>query len=287
MSIVSDPVRAQEVAELLYKAFNESAEGVFGYTTMPEDILPAGVEKGSREHRLFITLTVSIDYMRDAEALWAASRRAYENEGTRYLFRPEEVTRAAPAIVAQDLRNSGVALRRDQDGRIWRTVSITLARKWAGDPLNLVEAARYDAMTALTMVRREEGFPFLRGPKISALWVRMFRDNVGVPFANMRKVPIPMDVHVARATFSTAVLKGTIRGTLDQVRPLVETAWAKGLEGSRLIPLDIDEPLWHLSRYGCRRRGPAGCPVEGECVARLYCAEGLVRVSASGLEVDT
>ena len=172
-------------------------------------------------------------------------------------------------------------------GHIWRTVAATLHRKWHGDPLNLVKAAANDALALLTMLRGEAGFPFLRGPKISALWVRMPRDNVGLSFTNMSRIPIPMDVHIARATFSVGVLKGTIRGTLDQVRPLVEKAWADGLKNLRLIPLDVDEPLWHLSRYGCSRRGPAGCPVKGECVARLYCAGGLVRVSASGLEVNT
>ena len=39
------------------------------------DILPEGVEGGSLEHVLFITLTVSLDYMRDAPTLWESARK--------------------------------------------------------------------------------------------------------------------------------------------------------------------------------------------------------------------
>ena len=41
---------------------------------MPEDTLPDGAGKGSREHLLFITLTAAVDYQRDAHQLWEASR---------------------------------------------------------------------------------------------------------------------------------------------------------------------------------------------------------------------
>jgi hypothetical protein len=287
MDLASDPARAGKIGPLLYSAFNESSTGIFGHTTMPEDILPLDVERGSLEHRMFITLTVSIDYMRDAEVLWAASRRAFEDKDTRYLFYPQEVALVDPARVARDLQRSGVALRPNQDGHIWRTVALTLLEKWQGDPLNLVKAAAHDARGVLRMVRSELGFPFLRGPKISSLWVRMLRDNVGLQLSRMDQVPIPMDIHIGRATLSTGVLRGRFRGTLDQIRPYVEEVWAKGLEGSRFIPLDIDEPLWHLSRYGCSKRSPDGCPVTEQCPVQVFCARGMVRVSTEALEVNT
>lgn len=287
LALVCDPARAGKVGPLLYSAFNESPTGIFGHTTMPEDILPSGVEEGSLEHRMFITLTVSIDYMRDAEALWAASRNAFEDKHTRYLFYPHEVAVVEPARVVRDLQMSGVALRPNQDGHIWRTVSLTLLGKWRGDPLNLVKAANHDARRVLRLVRDESGFPFLRGPKISSLWVRMLRDNVGLQLRNLGQVPIPMDIHIGRATLSTGVLRGRYRGTLDQIRPDVEEAWARGLEGTRFVPLDVDEPLWHLSRYGCSRRTPDGCPAIEQCPAQVFCAPGLVKVSTESLEVDT
>lgn len=47
-----DNERAVKVARALYSAFNEDGPGVFGHTTMPEDILPKGMERGSYAHHL-------------------------------------------------------------------------------------------------------------------------------------------------------------------------------------------------------------------------------------------
>ena len=86
MSIVSDNKKGKKVAELLYNSF--STTGIHGRTDMPEDITPNGVVRGSTDHLLFITLTVSIDYQRDAPALWASSRRSFEDPETKYLLNP-------------------------------------------------------------------------------------------------------------------------------------------------------------------------------------------------------
>ena len=54
--------RARDLAELLWDSFSTS--GILGKTEMPEDIAPRGVERGSLEQLLFITLSVAIDYQR-------------------------------------------------------------------------------------------------------------------------------------------------------------------------------------------------------------------------------
>ena len=76
MSLKTDPRRAAQVGAALYQAFH--GDGVLGAVSMPGAILPDTVERGSVEHLHFITLTVAIDYMRDADALWAASRKTIE-----------------------------------------------------------------------------------------------------------------------------------------------------------------------------------------------------------------
>ncbi len=254
---------------------------------MPEDILPAGVSRGSYEQRMFITLTVSIDYMRDAAALWAASRRAFEYPPTRYLFDPSQLAQVPSPQVVRDLQRHGVSLRPNQDANIWTKVSLTLLQKWRADPLELIEATGYDALALLKTVRAEAGFPFLRGRKISALWVRMLRDNVGIALKNMNRIPIPADIHIVRATMSTGVLRGRFAGGLDTLRTAVENVWSDALQSTELSPLDIDEPLWHLSRQGCSKRGLDCCPLEASCPVRDYCVTGLVVVSTEGVKIDT
>ncbi len=286
-SLTADFKRAQEVARRLYDAFADTAQGIHGQTSMPEDILPAGVSRGSYEQRMFITLTVSIDYMRDAAALWAASRGAFEDHSTRYLFYPSQLAQVPLPQVVHDLQRHGVSLRPNQDANIWTKVSLTLLQKWSGDPLELVRAADHDAPTLLRAVRAATGFPFLRGRKISALWVRMLRDNVGIALQNMKLIPIPADIHIVRATMSTGVLRGRFVGSLDALRTAVENVWSNALQDAELAPLDVDEPLWHLSREGCSKRGLDCCPLEASCPVRDYCIRGCVAVSTEGVRIET
>jgi hypothetical protein len=66
--LATDIDRGRAVAKLLHEAFHTT--GIHGRNDMPEDSRPVGVERGSLEHILFLTLTVSIDYQRDANTLW-------------------------------------------------------------------------------------------------------------------------------------------------------------------------------------------------------------------------
>ena len=81
MSIFIDAERGKQVAEILYNSF--FTVGIFGKKETPEDIIPKGMMKGSLEHILFITLTVSIDYQRDASVLGYNSRKTFEDPETR------------------------------------------------------------------------------------------------------------------------------------------------------------------------------------------------------------
>lgn len=233
--------------------------------------------------------------MRDAEERWASARRAFEDESTRYLFFPYRVVEAGLESVARDLRKHGLARRPAKDARIWQTVCATLLQRWAGDPLKMVEAACYNAPRLLDMVRRERGkggFPYLGGDKISALWVRMLRDNVGLPLQEMDSLPIPTDIHVVRATLTTGVIAGQFVGTLEEARKMVERAWSQALAGSGLAPLDIDEPLWHLSRHGCHFHPkdeclPRDCPRYDSCPVAGFCVPGTVVVTQHGGELRT
>src|SRR5437870_5186532 len=81
-----DAARAYELIPLLYHQFNHSPDGIFGHRDMPEEILPETVQKGSLEHVIFITLTVSIDYQRDAPALWQSGRHTIDDPETSWLY---------------------------------------------------------------------------------------------------------------------------------------------------------------------------------------------------------
>ncbi|OPX68324.1 MAG: hypothetical protein A4E38_01844 [Methanoregulaceae archaeon PtaB.Bin108] len=302
MALELDVEKVGNVAPILYHAFLN--EGIHGRKDMPEDRPPAGVITGSLEHLLFLTLTVSIDYQRDAHALWDSARRTYEDPETRYLFDPAALQNVPFDRMMQDLQRHKLSKKIHHDTFIWRTVALTLLKKWGGDPRNFLAACDWNAVTILEHLRDDQhfdgkrltwDFPFLRGPKIGPLWVRMLRDNGKVEdISNLENVPIPVDVHVAKATLALGIVKGTYHGSLEGVYAFVRDAWKQGVcdvsTGKRpMIALDVDEALWHLSKFGCTKRNvvTGECPVKNECIMKGFCVKGKIHLGKDGIMLET
>lgn len=111
------------IARLPFESFRN--KGIHGRNDMPEDEPPPGVQGGSLDLILFITLTVAIDYQRDADALWESSRKTFANAETRYVFDPAAVHAAEPKRVRADLSKYGVPKKSRKDCDVLRTVAIT------------------------------------------------------------------------------------------------------------------------------------------------------------------
>jgi len=304
MDLAIDVARGRALASRLHALFSVTGAGILGHKTMPEDEPPAGVVRASLQHLLFITLTVAIDYQRDAPQLWTASRAAYADPVTRYLYEPAALHATPFSKIVADLHATGVSRKPRKDADIWHTVGIAFLKKYGGDPRRLLGACNHHAPTVLARLQNDThlqrdrpvpDFPFLRGPKIGPLWLRMLRDNVGVALHGMQEIPIPVDVHVARATFTTGVVRGEYQGPVGPAFRQVRAAWKQAVVGMDvpgprpMVALDVDEPLWHLSKYGCSpgRSVAGGCCHRPRCPAGGECMAGLVQVSASKIEVRT
>jgi hypothetical protein len=143
--------------------------------------------------------------------------------------------------------------------------------------------------------RQVSDFPYLKGPKISCLWIRMLRDNVGIDLSGLDEVPIPVDVHVLRATLCTGVLTGTYNGPVAPVFEEVRAVWREAVRGLQvpngnrpMIALDVDEPLWHLSKFGCSTRGNRQLGrFSVSCPAAPGCVSGRLRIHESQCDVKT
>jgi hypothetical protein len=118
------------------------------------------------------------------------------------------------------MRRYGLSKKPKQDAHLWWTVGVSFFKKWSGDPRRFLTDCRWDALTVLDRLRTDThlqrnravlDFPFLRGPKIGPLWLRMLRENVGIAdLKRMEEVPIPVDVHIARSTLCLGVVKGPV-----------------------------------------------------------------------------
>jgi len=299
--LTTNSEKAKEVAIILFEKFN-STEGIFGHNVMPEDLLPiwnsdltsSGIKRGSHEHLMFITLIVSIDYQRNADQLWEAGRKTFENEQIRWLFFPEKLMKKNFDEIVEAMKVHKLSKKPKKDAKIWFDVSKSFFEVYGSNPLNLIKECDFDALKIFNKkfdLRFKQLFPFLSGNKIFPLWIRTLYDNIGIKLKNIDKVPIPVDVHIARATFTTGCLIGKYKGTIPKVFSQIDEAWKKAIElvnhSELRYRLQLDEPLWHLSKYGCRFRKGAFCPNKSKCPVNKFCMNGIINVSAEKVEINT
>jgi hypothetical protein len=299
-SLRINPERGKEVALALFRKFN-SKDGIFGHHTMPEDLLPrwgsdltaSGIARGSYDQLMFITLVVSIDYQRDADQLWAAGRKTFENNETRWLFYPEKLVQK-PKDIKKSLQTYKLSKKPEKDAGIWSMVSKSFLEQYGSNPLNLVAECDYDAAKIYQKkfnLRFKKSFPYFSGDKIFPLWIRMLNDNLRISLRNIDQIPIPVDVHIARATFATGCLTGEYQGNISQVAPKIDESWKATMalinDAELKYRLQLDEPLWHLSRFGCTFRKNGACKMKQRCPVSQSCVEGIVKVSAKRVEIRT
>jgi len=304
IKIEMDIEKGKKLAELLYTSF--STKGILGQTEMPEDIMPKGIKKGTLEHILFITLSVSLDYQRDAPALWASSRKTFEDPATRYLFDPKSLHENSLENIAKDMKKYKLSKKPQQDAYIWRTVGDSFYSIWAGDPRKFLQDCNWDSTIILDRLKKDRhlnnhkhvlDFPFLGGSKIGPLWLRMLRDNAGISnFVKLEKVHIPVDIHVARATLATGIVKGNGAIGYTELFERIRNTWSECvkdlmIKNRPMIALDVDQPLWNLSKYGCTKRDKITgyCPEKSRCEVSDYCVKGKIKIDNSSgyVELET
>ena len=281
-----DVVRARAVARQLLEAYAQG--GIFGNQNMPEDLVPPGVVPGSEEHLRFITLTVAIDYMRDADQLWNAARASYADAATSYLFLPEVVAQTGLIQLIQDMQRYRLSRKHQKDAQIWQSICTTLVTHFDGQVGTLLDRAERDALKLLALIRSpryRSGFPNVKGEKIGPLWIRMLHDNCLVNLDHLGEVPLPVDIHTAQATLQTGCIRPSqLEGSMGQLRKAVQQVWkeASALAADGTYPLRLDEPLWLLSRQGCRKTPTWPCAYRERCPVVEYCQPNRIRLSVAG-----
>lgn len=134
-------LKAVKIARRLFSQFY-NRQGFFANYFMPEYVLPRNLKDGSREHALFLTYVISIDYMTDAEKLWKKSRGAYELYSER--FTPEQLLKVSPKSVEVFVRKLGARFG-STAAKIWVDLSKILSLIWLSSKLvpNVSSSIRY------------------------------------------------------------------------------------------------------------------------------------------------
>lgn len=135
-SLTSDTERNAQLAVLLAKTFE--SVGILGVKNMPENLVPKGMEPRSLEHILFITLTVTIDRVRDSMTLWKVARETWEDPETSWLYSPQQLAEAGRAKVHTYMDKCNLSNMTSPDAEYWHTVGISFFKKYDGNPLNFL-----------------------------------------------------------------------------------------------------------------------------------------------------
>ena len=116
----------------------------------------------------------------------------------------------------------------------------------------------------------------------------MLHDNCLVAFSGLDRIPLPVDVHTAQATLQLGCIRPI--GKSGQMADLIEAAhkvWRDALLGSfDSYPLQLDEPLWLLSRNGCRKTETWPCQFRSRCPAANFCQLDRIRLTVAGLAIS-
>ena len=266
MVLHENPERTKKAIQRLLQWYKKR-DGMFSGEGNPEDLLPNGVQSGSYEHIMFITMCSTIDYNRNADALWEAGRKTWADESTRWVFFPSKVEQKTHEDLITDLDTHGLSRKPNQDAKYWHIVSLSFLELFDGDPRNMFKKFDFDASEIRKYMRKKgtKVFPYLGGAtglgKINAMCIRILRDEAGINFKNCRLIPMPVDIHVMRATFAIGCLVGEHNGPSEKLKKMIVDAWKKVCE----CPIDLDEALFNLSRKGCSNVKNGKCPKSNEC----------------------
>ena len=250
-----------------------------GWSAMPECVAVHRIQTAGATHaetRTFLTLVAAMDRARDAERLWANAANLFLKE--KWAFQTS-LALTRPLYELRDvLAISGVSQRHGPDSAAWRLILEAIASD--SSPVSFRRAileGEGDARELLATAKavRESGqpwLPFLSGPKLSAMWVRMLADPGGASVANISAVPVAVDVQVRKVSEYLGVTK-TAGTDLEAVRDEIQETWsflaedADGPPALKGTAAGLDPALWFFGRWGCTfcERAKQRLPISSAC----------------------
>ena len=83
----------------------------------------------------------------------------------------------------------------------------------------------------------------------------------------------------------TGCITGAQKGSYKRLVEIVQKLWREASAGTEFYALQLDRPLWTLSRNGCRQTSTMPCEFKGACPVAEYCTG--TRLTVSGAKDTT
>lgn len=227
--------------------------------------------------RTWLTLVAGLDRARDADRLWDCAASLVERAP--WTIRPDDVVRRSVTELTDALRTAGVSQRHSQDTYIWRVVAESLARQ--ASPT--VHAALVDgtgsapALLDAIATKTRDGtalFPYLSGPKVGPMWIRMLVVPGRARIERLDVLPVSVDVQVKKVGEHLGLT--TTRGVdVEKCRAQIQDAWREQVESNGVAgPPELgstcaalDPALWFFGKWGCTpcERAGRSLPIADVC----------------------
>ncbi len=281
-----------------------------GWQALPETVMVAKLRKRGEtaaSARRAVTLLAAMDRARDAAELWL--RAVQLHESAPWAYEIDQVVQRPLWQLADALLGSGVSQRHLIDSAAWRRIAEALVASTPHRPVLQVIDQGIGSATQLQfdlkskMTGGSASYPFLSGPKVGPMWIRMMAVPGEAAIEDLGVIPVAVDVQVRRVTEFLGVTD-TEHMDLEEAREPIQNAWRErvldeGVDAPGALantPAGLDPALWFFAKWGCshcKRRGyqvPIH-PVCSECrlpaaPARTPFGKGAVAVSASPASSD-
>lgn len=228
----------------LLAAYNE---GRLWGNSRPQFELPAGVERGSDNHLVFLTLVYAISGGREPESLWTAARAAYTAEPA--LFDPKTLAYAQPQAFVGPLKKHGISQKGKTDGVTWHRIGKAIMMRGQGSVQKILAHHAFDARALWEMLQENKAtFPVLSGPQTGPRWLWGLATAGEQPLEHADRLPVPVSAAVERA--------------LDSLQ----------LDFT-VVSAEVWEAAVALGQRGCvqRKKSQPVCPVAAECPVMVFC----------------
>lgn len=255
-----------------------------GWDAMPEFVAVRHISAAGAEPptvRTFLTLVAALDRARDADRLWLAAAALYEKNP--WVFDCLAVAQRGLVELRDVLAEGGVSQRHTIDSAAWRTIAEALVS--AASPVSIklaVTHGRGDAKQLLedlkaTTQAGQPWFPYLSGPKVSVMWVRMLAAPGEATITSLNELPVAVDVQVRKVSEYLGVTE-TGGMALERARPIIQEAWhaasndAVGPAGISGTGAALDPALWFFAKWGCSycEREGKQMPISAVCDGCRY-----------------
>lgn len=248
------------------------------WDSMPEFVAARRLESAGaspQRLRVFLTFMAAMDRAREADRLWLNGSLLFEE--TPWAFDSTQIVARSFGELGDALSRAGVSQRHGPDTAAWRTIAESLQDERSpetvrravfegvGTAPELIDAVR-------SLDNRRTWYPFLAGPKISQMWVRMLSTPGGAVIAGLEHLEVAVDVQVRKVTEYLGVTETTGRG-LDEIRGRIQRAWRD--QASDVVapgPLahtaaGLDPGLWFMGKWGCTfcERARRKMPISDAC----------------------